>query len=135
AGLAIFAVSLLFTITSWFLEPGIDPGETNPLASFSLVSSLADLLSLFITFVISAFVFRGALDEVEGRRFDLAAAFGRVPIGPVLLTSLLLSVGVSVGLVLCIVPGIVFAFLSYFALLFVVDQNRSPVDAISASAT
>jgi uncharacterized membrane protein len=133
AGLAIFAVTVLTSVVSWLVEPSMSTSTANPFGGFNLVGSLGNLLSLFVSFIISGFVYRGALDETQGRRFDLADTIARVPVGPVLMTSLLLSVGVAVGLMLCIVPGLIVALLSYFALMFVVDQHQSPVDAISSS--
>ncbi|SKB09739.1 Uncharacterized membrane protein [Aeromicrobium choanae] len=133
AGLAIFAVSVIFGLFSFLVQPDIDANETNPFAGFNFASIVVNLLSTLATYVISAFIYRGALDETEGRPFSLADTFSRVPVGPVILTSLLVSIGITIGLVLCVLPGIIFAFLSYFALLFVVDENQSPVDAITSS--
>jgi len=133
AGLAIFAVSVIFGIISFAVQPSIDADEVNPLAGFSLGSLVVNLLSTLASYVITAFIYRGALDETEGRPFSLADTFSRVPIGAAILTSLLVSIGVTIGLVLCVLPGVIFAFLSYFALLFVVDKSHSPVDAITAS--
>ncbi|MFO6453946.1 MULTISPECIES: hypothetical protein [unclassified Aeromicrobium] len=133
AGLAIFAVTVIFGFLGFLVQPSVDPGTTNPFAGFSVASIAVNLLSTIVSYVITAFVYRGALDETEGRPFSLADTFSRVPIGPVIITSLLVSIGIWIGFVLCIVPGILFAFLSYFALLFVVDQNQSPVDAITSS--
>lgn len=133
AGLAIFAVSVLFGILSWILQPSVEAGDTNPFAAFSLGSVLVNLLSTVVGYVVTGFIYRGALDETEGRAFSLPDTFSRVPIGSVILTALLVSIGVTIGTFLCILPGLIFAFLSYFALLFVVDQNQSPVDAITSS--
>lgn len=133
AGLAIFAVSVIFGLMSFAVQPSLDAGETNPFAGFSLGSIAVNLASTIVSYIITAFIYRGALDETEGRRFSLGDTIARVPVGPVVITSLLVSIGVTVGLVLCILPGVIFAFLTYFALLFVVDQDQSPIDAITSS--
>ena len=132
AGLAIVVVSIVFGILSWLVQPD-DLADGNPAAALNLGGAAVNLISTLVGYLITAFVYRGALDETEGRRFTLAGTFERVPIGNAILTSLLVSIGVTVGLLLCVVPGIVFAFLSYFALLFVVDRNESPVQAIKSS--
>lgn len=133
AGLAIFAVMVVFGLLSWTVQPSVEAGDTNPLASFNFATIVVNLLSTIVGYVISGFLYRGALDEAEGRKFSLADTMSRVPIVPVILTSILVSIGVTIGIVLCVLPGIVFAFLSYFALLFVVDKNQSPVQAIKSS--
>lgn len=133
AGLAIFAVSVIFGLMSFIAQPSLDAGETNPFAGFSLGSLAVNLASTIVSYIVTAFIYRGALDETEGRRFSLGDTIARVPVGPVIITSLLISIGLTIGLVLCILPGIIFAFLTYFALLFVVDQGQSPIDAITSS--
>lgn len=135
AGLAIVAVSLAFGGLSWLVQPDISANETNPFAGFSGASLVVNLLSTIVGYIISGVLYRGALDECEGRKFSVADTLARVPLVPVILTSLLIGIGVTVGLVLCVIPGLVFAFLSYFALLFVVDRNQSPVEAIKSSVS
>ncbi len=135
AGLAVFAVMVLFGVLSWVVQPDIGAGETNPFAGFNISTSLVNILSTLVGFVISGVLYRGALDETEGRKFNLGETISRVPLGPVVLTSLLLSVGTTIGLVLCILPGLIFSFLSYFSLLFVVDKNQDPITAIKSSIT
>ncbi|MCL3836788.1 hypothetical protein [Aeromicrobium duanguangcaii] len=132
AGLAIVAVSIVFSILSWIVQPD-DLSDSNPFAALNFGGAVVNLLSTLVGYLITAYVYRGALDETEGRRFTLSGLFERVPVGNAILTSLLVSIGVTIGLFLCIVPGIIFAFLSYFALLFVVDRNESPVEAIKSS--
>lgn len=126
-------VSLAFGGLSWAVQPSISANETNPLAGFSVASTVVNLLSTIVGYIIIGVLYRGALDECEGRGFSIGDTISRVPIVPVILTSLLIGIGVTVGLVLCIIPGVVFAFLSYFALLFVVDKNQSPIEAIKSS--
>ncbi|MBC9225404.1 hypothetical protein GL325_03620 [Aeromicrobium sp. 636] len=132
AGLAIVLVSMAFSVLSWIVQPD-DLSDSNPFAALNLGGAVVNLLSTLVGYLITAYVYRGALDETEGRRFTISGIFERVPVGNAILTSLLVSIGVTIGLLLCVVPGIVFAFLSYFALLFVVDRNESPIQAIKSS--
>ncbi len=133
AGLAIFVVIIAFSFLSVVSQPEVSPTETNPFAAFSLGSVVVNLLSTIVGYVITGIVYRGALDETEGRPFSFGDAMSRVPIVPVIITALLVGIGVTVGMFLCVIPGLVFAFFSYFALLFVVDRDESPVDAIKSS--
>lgn len=132
AGLAIFAISAIFAILSFMVQPDVT-SNSSVFAGFSFASILVNIASTVVGYIVSGFVYRGALDETEGRKFSVGDTLDRVPVGPVVITSILVSIGVVVGTLLCFVPGIIFAFLSFFALLFVVDQNQSPVDAIKSS--
>ncbi len=134
AGLLVVAVSILFGVFSYVVEPSADPYETNPFASmFSIPAILINFVSTLATYLLSAYFYRGALDEAEGRKFDIGSTMSRVPLGPALLTSLLVSVGTTIGMILCFLPGIIFGFLAWFSLLFVIDKGLDPIAAITAS--
>src|SRR5690606_15855102 len=100
AGLAIVVVSLVFGGLSWAVQPSISANETSRLAGFSVASTVVNLLSTIVGYIITGVLYRGALDECEGRRFSIGDTISRVPIVPVILTSLLIGIGVTVGLVL-----------------------------------
>lgn len=96
------------------------------------------LILLYVIFfvyaqVIGAGLIRASLNVTNGLPFRTADVFKFDNIGPVIVTSLLVGVGTFVGGILCIIPGLIFAFLSSYSLFYVVDQNMSPVDAIKAS--
>jgi len=86
-----------------------------------------------VGYVVSAGIIRGALDITEGRKFDIAHAFGQLDYGKVILTSLLVGVLTMIGLVLFILPGILVAFFTTFALYFVVDNGTTPMESVKAS--
>lgn len=98
-----------------------------------LIMAFVGVLFFIYAQVIGAGLIREALAVTEGRPFTTAGVFKFQNIGNVLVTSLLVGAGTFVGYLLCIIPGIVFAFLSMYSLFFVVDKNMSPVDAIKAS--
>lgn len=136
AGLLIFAVSVAFAGVSFSFDSGpVSSDDVALAAGFGFANLVLNLVSTIVTYIVTAVLYRGALDECEGRPFSLGDTFSRIPLVNVIVTSLLVGIGVTIGLVLCILPGVVFAFLSYFALMFVVDRNLSPVDAIRASFT
>jgi len=83
--------------------------------------------------IVGAGIIRGALGITEGREFQAAEVFKFDNIGPVVVTSLITGAATFVGILLCVVPGIVIAFLTSYSLFFVVDKNMAPMDAIKAS--
>ncbi|NED68736.1 hypothetical protein G3I15_48220, partial [Streptomyces sp. SID10244] len=51
----------------------------------------------------------------------------------VIITALLVAIGTYIGLILIIIPGIIFAFLAYWSLTFVVDRDLDAIAGIKAS--
>lgn len=102
------------------------------LVTFGIVALLGVVFFVFAQ-VIGAGLIREALGVTEGRAFTTAGVFKFENIGNVVVTSLLVGAGTLVGYVLCVIPGIAFAFLSMYSLFFVVDKKLGPVDAIKAS--
>lgn len=98
-----------------------------------LSSTIAQTVVGGVAYLLSAMLVRGSLDITEGRRFSIGQAFSRIPVAPVILTGLLLSVLSTIGIVLCILPGLVFSIFSFFTLYFVVDRDESPFTALASS--
>lgn len=109
-------------------------GDAGGLGILSLIV-LALLYVVFFVYaqVIGAGLIREALAVTQGRPFSTAGVFKFENIGNVIVTSLLVGVGTFIGTILCVLPGIIFAFMTMYSLFFVVDKNLAPVDAIKAS--
>ena len=56
-------------------------------------------------------------------------------LGQVLLAGLLIGIGVSIGLVLCIIPGLIVLFYTQFTTGSSSTRSASAIDAIKASAS
>ncbi len=96
-------------------------------------SLLFSLISMIVGWLLQGIMYRGALDEVDGRKPGFANFFQLPNIGQILLTSLIVGVLTGVGTFLFIIPGLIIAFLSYFAMPFVVDRQVPAIDGIKAS--
>ncbi len=98
-----------------------------------IVSLFFGALSYAVTLIVQSGIVKGALNLTRGEGIDVGKAFQGIDFAQVIVTAILTAIGVFVGLVLCILPGIIFAFLTSFALYFVVDRNMQAIDAIKAS--
>jgi uncharacterized membrane protein len=130
----VIAVSIVVNILAAIVSgSGGNPFSPDAM-DFSVAGLLADLVSTAISVLLSAIFARACLDVVDGRPFDFAGAFGRINVVNVLIASVLVSILVTVGFILLVIPGIVALFLTYFTTLFVVDDDaESPTKAISDS--
>jgi uncharacterized membrane protein len=91
-----------------------------------------------VEFVLASLIHMGnaafylsAHDDPE--RTTLAALWHPSPLWKYLLASLLLSILVLLGLILFIVPGIIFLMMFWFTLLIVVDREFGPIEAMKES--
>ncbi len=83
---------------------------------------------------LAAVLVRACLDVLDGRRFDVVDAARRIPWPDIVVTALVVSAMTTVGVVLCVVPGVVVAVLTGFSTYVVVEEGAGPVDAVRRSA-
>lgn len=144
AGAMIVATLIVFvgTIVLAYVSESIAPSPaffTNDGFEFEAGATLASLVAQTITgtigYILYAMMIRGGLDVVDGGRFDISRAFAALNIVKVLLAGLLVSLGTTIGTLLCILPGIAFSIFAFFTLYFVVDRDIDPIESIGASFT
>ncbi|GAB17105.1 hypothetical protein GOEFS_019_00180 [Gordonia effusa NBRC 100432] len=82
--------------------------------------------------IISAF-FSGIFDIAEGREVSVGSFFKPRNLGNVILASVLVGIITYIGFLLCIIPGIIAAFLLWFTTVAVVGRGISAVDGIKTS--
>ena len=131
AALLLIAISIVLSIIGRSFDGG---NVGSGMFSISVSSLVFQTLSTVISYIVGAAIIRGALDLTEGKKFDLGSAFGRLPYVNVIITSLIISVLETIGFILLIIPGLLVAFFTVFAMYFVVDKNQSPIEAITSSA-
>jgi len=130
-------IVLVVTIVANILAGIASGGGGSPFGpnmEFSVAGFLANIVATAVSVVLSAVFARACLDVVDGRPFDFMSGFGRLNLVNVLIAALLVSIIVTIGFVLLVIPGLIALFLTYFTTLFVVDDDaESPVKAIGDS--
>ncbi|MCU1371701.1 MAG: hypothetical protein JWO77_2895 [Ilumatobacteraceae bacterium] len=96
-------------------------------------SLIFTFLQLVVSSAVSIVLIRAVLMVVDGKQIDTAELFKTDNLGPYIIGSILVALGATIGFILCIIPGVIFLFLSYFWNFYVVDKNMEPVEAIKAS--
>ncbi len=132
--LALIAlVVLLANIVANWLQWGTDG---------VLLSFVMNLASTFISLVISLGLIRAALAILDGHTPEIGDLLSTKDLVPYIVASLLVTLLVGVGLVLCIVPGLIAGFLLQFYGYAIVDRRigastvapqSDPIGAMRAS--
>ena len=100
------------------------------------------ILGTFISLVIGLGLIRAALAILDGGRPSVDQLVSTKDIGPYIIASLLVAVIVTVGLILCVIPGLIAGFLLQFYGYAIIDRKSdsvttapqsSPTGAIRAS--
>lgn len=125
----------------------VSPGDTSYVAddsglSFSyaatgvagiLVAIIGWFLSLVVTAAIQSAFLGGIFDIANGQQVTVGSFFRPRNIGNVIIAGLIVGVITTIGLFLCIVPGVIASFLLMFTTIAVLDRNLAPMDAIKSS--
>lgn len=122
AGLLVVAVALIALASRWGSGTGLVALLVLWFLVFVLVAQLPVLLLL-----------RGAVDAADGRPVSFRSMADPATLARAGLTLGLVLVGVLVGYVLLVVPGIVFGVMAGYALHHTVDDGLEPVAAVRAS--
>jgi uncharacterized membrane protein len=110
-----------------------DPDDIGIGMFFSFGYLMFSLLGALVSLLIQAAVVRGALGITRGERIDLNTFLSTENLGQIVLAAILLAIGTAVGLILCIIPGLIFIFYSQFTYQFIIDKGLPAFDAIKAS--
>lgn len=137
ATLIVAVVGVVLGILSEVIAPSptyfTSGGDFEFDAGATVASFVAQAIAGTLAYIVLAMLTKGALDVVDGGRFDIGSAFGALNIPNVLITGLLMSVLSTIGFLLCILPGLIFSIFAYFTLYFVVDKGRDPFQSLGSS--
>jgi uncharacterized membrane protein len=99
----------------------------------ALVSLVFSIISFIWGYIVQAAFARGGLALTEGRPLVIGELLTLDKLGRIILAGVMLSILTFIGLLLCILPGLVIAFFGTFFVYFILDQDLGAVDSIKAS--
>lgn len=105
------------------------PGFFTRIIAYGIVQVLVFLGQM----ALQLFIIRATLMIVRGERLEASKIMTAQNLGPYALGAIVVAILTFVGFILCIIPGILVIFFTFFWGYFVVDKNMSPIDAITAS--
>jgi hypothetical protein len=120
----VIAVQVLGTLLVESLQTTANQGGTLGGPTFSAAALLAQIATLVISLIVALGLIRAALTIVDGGRPQLATVFSTEALGTYVVASLLYGIGVLVGLVMCIIPGLIIAVLWTFYGYAIADGGR-----------
>ncbi|UYM05322.1 hypothetical protein [Solicola gregarius] len=100
-----------------------------------LIGALMSIVPVIISGVMQAGILRGALQITYGREFTVGTTFSFNNVGRVIGAAVVLAIMISIGYLLCWIPGLIVFFFTQFTMFFIVDKDMSITDAIKSSAS
>ncbi|MGC4936193.1 hypothetical protein ACLQ3C_21220 [Gordonia sp. DT30] len=108
---------------------------TSSIGAGSVILGIVLYLLIFLVIMyLSASMITGALRVADGQPVTVATFLKPDRLGPVVGTAIVVGLITAVGLVLCIIPGLIAIFLLQFSIFFVIDRRLSLGAAMSASS-
>lgn len=139
------AASFLITPSTTTTTQTFDYGSGEPISvpvtttSFSAGGIAGGIILYVLVFVVimylSASMITGALRVANGEPVSVSSFLKPERFGAVVGTSIVVGLITAVGLVLCIIPGLVAIFLLQFAVFFVIDKRLGLGEALGASSS
>lgn len=99
----------------------------------SIVSLLFAIVGFIWSYLIQAAFARGGLALTEGRPLVIGDLLSFNKLGRIILAGIILSILTFIGFILCIIPGLIVAFLGAFFVYFILDQDMGAWESIKAS--
>jgi uncharacterized membrane protein len=95
---------------------------------------VGSLLSGIVAYILGAGVVQAAIKQLRGQTPVVGDIFSglskAVPLG---IAGVVVSLGVNIGAMFCVVPGVLFGALSLLTMPLITDQNMQPMDALKKS--
>ncbi|WCB36715.1 hypothetical protein [Gordonia polyisoprenivorans] len=108
--------------------------QTSSLGAGGLLLGIVLYVVVFVAIMyLSASMITGALRVADGQPVSVATFLKPDRFGPVVGTAIVVGLITAVGLVLCIIPGLIAIFLLQFSIFFVIDKKLGLGAAMSAS--
>lgn len=143
-GLIVAALQAIFGFASAAVDSGDNASYMSDGSSFSFsynisspagfaVSLLGYVVALVVGAAIQSAYYGGMLDIANGEQVSIGSFFRPRHVGRVIIAGLIVGLLTSIGLMLCVIPGIAVAIFLMFTVIALLDRNLSPIDAIKTS--
>lgn len=132
--LVLLVISFVIQFFIQFVVLASVANDSTGLLGFILIGAYS-LIAVLLNFLIQMAIIRAGLILTEGRPLEQKDLLSTDQIGPYVIASILLSIGVGIGFILCFIPGLIVLFFGQWFGYFVLDRKQEPVDALKSSFT
>jgi uncharacterized membrane protein len=135
-GITFFIASALGQTVTTYSDYG-NGVEASATSSFGIASwivlGLGSIVAMIIAFAIQSAYTSSLLEIANGQPVTIGSFFKPRNLGAVIVAGVIIAILIAIGYVLCVIPGIIVAFLTMFTIFALLDRNLAPIDAIKAS--
>jgi len=101
----------------------------------NVVAALFSLIGWIVGLLLAFGLIRATIAVTKGQKPEVAMLFETDGFGPYILASILFGIAVAIGLVLCIIPGIIFAVVYHFyGYVIVENPSTGAIDSLKKAA-
>lgn len=125
---SFLGMALLVVVASAIFG-GLSGGE----GSASAGGVIFQIIGQIVTTVMSAAVIKGALDVTAGRQVSIGNMFADWNKVQVVIAAILVAIGTMIGIILLIIPGLIFIFMTWFTNYFIIERDQSAIDGLKSS--
>ncbi|MGE2723352.1 hypothetical protein [Mycolicibacterium pulveris] len=98
-----------------------------------IVSIIGYIVLLIVGATVQSAYVGGVLDIANGQPVSIGSFFRPRNVGNVVIAGVIVGILTSIGLFLCIIPGLIVAIFTMFTIVALLDRNLAPIDAIKTS--
>lgn len=143
-GLVIIVLQTIFNLLSGALNDGDTTSYASDEGSFALsysldspgsiiVSLIGWLVLLIVGAAIQSAYIGGVLDIANGQQVSIGSFFRPRNVGNVVIAGVIVGILTSIGMFLCIIPGLIVSIFTMFTIVALLDRNLAPIDSIKTS--
>ncbi|WP_067437922.1 hypothetical protein [Nocardioides jensenii] len=135
AALIVLAVPIAIQVVGVVAGDGSSGFTSGTEFEFNPMALVLNLASTIVSMVLGAAMIRLALDVVDGAEPSVGTMFSRLNLVQVLIAAVVLGIVTTIGLVLCVLPGLVVMFLTFLTNYFIVGKGEDAFTAIKSSVS
>ena len=144
-GLIVIVLQVIINLLQAAVSPGVSDytSDANGFSyswsttSMGLGGILISIVGWFVLLIVGAAIqsgfLSGVLDIANGQQVSVGSFFRPRNIGQVVIAGLIVGVITTIGLFLCVIPGLLASIMLMFTVVALLDRNLSAVDAVKTS--